>query len=166
MDRDLLERALAAHAARGGRVEAALSGVAGQRAGDLDDVVREVLGRPRLARAVDQALAVQEAERELLVVAGRPHRHDQRHAVDPDLERLFDRDIVVAAVVVDLGDAVGAHPPARAIALSSAAAGARTGPPCPTTSIAGSSSRIFLADSTSLPLSHVAIAASGNFQKK
>ena len=33
-----------------------------------------------------------EPERELLVVPGRPHRHDDRLAADPDLERLLDRD--------------------------------------------------------------------------
>ena len=109
VDRDLLERALAAHAARRGRVEAALAGVAGQRTGDLDRVVREVVGQARRVRAVDQALAVEEAERELLVVARRAHRHDERDAVDADLERLLDRDLVVAAVVVDLREREGAH---------------------------------------------------------
>ncbi len=167
VDRDLLERALAAHAAGGGRVEAALAGVAGERSGDLDRVDREVLGRAGGMRAVDQALAVEEPEREFLVVARRAHRHDERDAVDPDLERLLDRDVVLAAVVMDLREAVGAqraHPPARAIALSSAPAGARTGPPCPTTSSAGSSERIVLADSRSLALSQVAKAASGKRQ--
>ena len=33
-----------------------------------------------------------EPERELLVVPGRPHRHDDRVASDPDLERILDRD--------------------------------------------------------------------------
>ena len=44
--------------------------------------------------SVDQALAVEEAERQLLVVAGRPHRHRERRAVDADLERLLDGDLV------------------------------------------------------------------------
>ena len=50
--RDLLQRALAAHPARGGGVEAARAGIAGERAGDLDGVVGEVLGqaRPRAGR--------------------------------------------------------------------------------------------------------------------
>ena len=54
--------------------------------------------RPGLARPVDQPLAVEEAERQLLVVAGRAHRHRQRRAVDADLERLLDRDLVAPAV--------------------------------------------------------------------
>ena len=167
VDRDLLERALAAHAAGGGRVEAALAGVAGQRSGDLDRVDREVLGRAGGVRAVDQALAVEEPERELLVVARRAHRHHERDAVDPDLERLLDRDVVVAAVVMDLREAVGVSALTRRRARSpcrASAAGARTGPPCPTTSSAGSSERIFLADSRSLALSQVAKAASGKRQ--
>ena len=36
----------------------------------------------------------QESERELLVVARRPHRHGHRRAVDADLERLLDRELV------------------------------------------------------------------------
>ena len=55
--------------------------------------------RAGVARPVDQALAVEEPERQLLVVAGRAHRHRQRLAVDPDLERLLDRDLVLAPVV-------------------------------------------------------------------
>ena len=49
---DLLERALAADAAGGGRVEAPLARVAQQRAGDLDHVARPgpSAGRPRAAR--------------------------------------------------------------------------------------------------------------------
>ena len=57
--------------------------------------------RPRLVRLVDQPLAVEEAERQLLVVAGRPHRHRDRPAVDADLERLLDGDLVLEAVVAD-----------------------------------------------------------------
>ena len=49
----------------------------------------------------DQALAVEEAERQFLVVAGGPHRHRQRPAVDPDLERFLDRHLVGDAVVID-----------------------------------------------------------------
>ena len=41
------------------------------------------------------ALRHAEPERELLVVAGRPHRDGDRLAADPDLERLLDRDEVV-----------------------------------------------------------------------
>ena len=64
---------------------------------------------PAGVRAVDQALAVQEPERELLVVARRSHRDHERDPIDPDLERLLDRDLVVAAVVVDLREREGAH---------------------------------------------------------
>ena len=94
LDRDRLERALAADAARRRRVEAALQRCRG-RAGrvDLDRVRGEIVGKPRAARP--QALREAEAERELLVVAGRPHRHRDGRAADPDLERLLDRDDVV-----------------------------------------------------------------------
>ena len=69
---------------------------------------------PGGARGVDQPLAVQEAERELLVVARRSHRHRERRAVDADLQRLLDRDLVldpraahrgVGAADADLGHA-------------------------------------------------------------
>ena len=68
--------------------------------------------RPGRAAAFDQPLAVEEPERELLVVARRAHRHRQRGAVDADLERLLDRDLVALAVVLDGADHVrcGCHP--------------------------------------------------------
>src|SRR4051794_27228020 len=103
---DLLERALAAHAARRRRVEVPRAGVAEQRALDLDDVRREVLRRPGAARRVDQPLAVEEAERELLVVARRAHRHGERLAVDADLERLLERDAVLPPLADDPGGEV------------------------------------------------------------
>ena len=53
--------------------------------------------------AVDEPLAVEEAERELLVVAGRAHRDGQRGAVDADLERLLDGDLVALAVAAHDG---------------------------------------------------------------
>ena len=68
---------------------------------------------------VDQPFAVQEPERELLVVAGRAHRHRERRAVDADLERLLDRDLVldpraahrgVGAADPDLGHAATDEP--------------------------------------------------------
>jgi hypothetical protein len=83
-----------------------------RRTGDLDGVGRQVGGRPRGARAVDQPLAVQEAQRQLLVVARRAHRDRQRPPGDADLQRLLDRDLVLeprcadarlGAVDVDLG---------------------------------------------------------------
>ena len=76
--------------------------VAGQRRADLDDVRREVLGQPRRdgLRGVDEPLAEQEADRQLLVVARRAHRHRQRPAVDADLERVLDGDAVLHAVAL------------------------------------------------------------------
>jgi hypothetical protein len=50
---------------------------------------------------------VQEAQRQLLVVAGRAHGHGERGAVDADLQRLLHRHGVELAVVLDLG----VHPP-------------------------------------------------------
>jgi hypothetical protein len=44
------------------------------------------------ARPRGAALREAEAERELLVVARRAHRHRDRLAADPDLERLLHRD--------------------------------------------------------------------------
>ena len=64
---------------------------------------------PAGVRSVDQALPVEEAERELLVMARRPHGDRERAAVDTDLERLLDRDLVVAAIVVDPSERVGRH---------------------------------------------------------
>ncbi len=100
---DLLDRALAADAARRRRVEAPRAGVAEERAGHLDHVAGEVIGEPGVVRPVDQALAVEEPERELLVVARRAHRDRERLAVDADLERLLDRDPVLGAVALDPG---------------------------------------------------------------
>jgi hypothetical protein len=99
---DLLERALAADAARRAGVEAAGARVAQQRALDLDRVGRQVAGQPGPPRPVDQPLGVQEAQRELLVMAGRAHGHRERRAVDADLERLLDRHEVLLAVAHDL----------------------------------------------------------------
>ena len=49
------------------------------------------------AAAGSQAFGEAEAERELLVVPRRPHRHGDRPPADPDLERLLDRDQVALA---------------------------------------------------------------------
>ena len=57
-------------------------------------------GGPAAAGAVDQPLAMQKAERELLVVTRRPHRHGERLAADADLERFLDRDTVADSVVL------------------------------------------------------------------
>jgi hypothetical protein len=97
------ERALAAHTARRRRVEASLRRLAQQRSLHLDDVPGQVRRRPggvwRVAR--DQPLADQEAERQLVVVPRRAHRHGERVPVDADLERLLDRDVVAHPVVLD-----------------------------------------------------------------
>ena len=50
---------------------------------------------------VDQTLAAQEADRELVLVARRAHRHGDRHGLlagpgGPDLERLLGRDAIRA----------------------------------------------------------------------
>src|SRR5581483_3155694 len=84
---------LAADAAGRGGVEAPLDAgaVEGARL-DLDRVRGEV-GRGRRRRRRDP-LRDAEAEGELLVVAGGPHRDGERLAGDPDLERLLDRDDV------------------------------------------------------------------------
>ena len=50
---------------------------------------------------VDEALAVEEAERQLVVVTGRAHRHRDRLAGDAYLERLLDGDRVHHAVALD-----------------------------------------------------------------
>jgi len=95
VDRDLLESALAADPARGRRVEGPRARLARERSGDLHGVAREVGRRPGRARPVDEPLAVQEPERELLVVPGRAHGDREGAAVDADLERLLDGDLVV-----------------------------------------------------------------------
>ena len=49
-------------------------------------------GRPAAGASTGRRPSVRaEAERELLVVPGRPHRHRDRLALDPNLERLLDR---------------------------------------------------------------------------
>ena len=93
LDRDGLERALAADTARGRGVEAALqpAEVCIGRV-DVDRVDGEIVGHAGGERV--QSLREAEAERELLVVPRRPHRHRHGRAADSDLERLLDRDDV------------------------------------------------------------------------
>src|SRR5262249_40379324 len=101
LDRDGLERALSADTARGRRVEAALNARAVERGGlDLDRVRREIEGRRGRRRS--DALGDAKAERELLVVARRPHRHGDGLAGYADLERLLDGDEVELAAAVRL----------------------------------------------------------------
>ncbi len=59
---------------------------------DLDRVRREVVRHARRDRR--EPLRHAEAERELLVVPGRPHRDRDRLTADADLERLLDGDDV------------------------------------------------------------------------
>ena len=105
--RHLLERALAAHTARRGGVEAPLPGIAEQRPLDLDHVRREVVREPDRVRRPDQALADQEPDRELLVVARGSHRHRERLPVHADLERLLDGQLVAFAVADHARDHAG-----------------------------------------------------------
>ena len=59
---------------------------------ELDRVRGEIVRDAGRDRA--QPLGDREPERELLVVPGRPHRHRDRLAADPELERLLDGDDV------------------------------------------------------------------------
>src|SRR5690242_5350133 len=99
-----LERALATDSARGGEIEAALvlrvaaQAVAGAY---VDRVRREVARGPDLddvLRSADQSLAGEEAHRQVLVLPRRAHGHRQRLAVDADLERLLDGQLVARAL--------------------------------------------------------------------
>ena len=103
LDRDRLERTLAADAAGGRRVEAPLQARAVERGRlDLDGVRRQIRGERRRRRG--HALRDAEAEREFLVVARRPHGHGERGPVDPDLERLLDRHLVAQAATAAVAD--------------------------------------------------------------
>ena len=54
----------------------------------------------------DQPLARQEARRQLLVLARRAHRHGERLAVDADLERLLDGQLVARALAASAAHAL------------------------------------------------------------
>ncbi len=95
VDRDLLERALAADPAGRGRVEAPRAGIAQQRPGDLDRVGGQVRGRPDPGRAESISPSPNRKPRaSSSSSSGRSHRHRERLAVDPDLERILDRHLV------------------------------------------------------------------------
>ena len=71
------------------------------RRSDLDDVRREVGRRADLGyvgASRDQPLPREKAHRELLVLARGAHRDGERLAVDADLERLLDRELVALAL--------------------------------------------------------------------
>jgi hypothetical protein len=93
LDGDRLESALAAHSARRGGVEVPLEsgGVEAVR-GDVDRVGGQVRGRARVRRAYP--FRDEKAERELLVVPRRAHRHGNGATVDADLEGLLDGELV------------------------------------------------------------------------
>jgi hypothetical protein len=101
VDRHLLDRPLAADAARGGRVEAPRLDGAAQLSPHVDRVRGEVVGEPDVPRAVDQLLAVEEPQCELVVVPRRAHRDRDRLPADSYLERLLDGNGVEHAVTLD-----------------------------------------------------------------
>ena len=82
LDGDRLEGALAADAARRRRVEAAAASRPGRSPGASTSTVFAARSSGSRAPVRAQALREREAERELLVVAGRPHRHGDRRAAD------------------------------------------------------------------------------------
>ena len=103
LDGDRFKRAFPADAARARRVEASREPVGIEtRRVELDRIRGEVVREPRALGP--QALREREAKRQLLVVAGRPHRHRDGPAADPDLERLLDRDHVGGLTVRDPDD--------------------------------------------------------------
>ena len=156
--RHLLDRPLAAHPARGRGVEApeARDRAAAGPATSTVLAAKSAVG-PAARDLVDQALGVQEAERQLLVLARGAHRHRQRPAVDPDLQRLLDRDQVVAAVVADGGErARHAAQPALIARVHRGRPDRAAAPPWPTTSTLGESARSARADSSTWALSQVA----------
>jgi hypothetical protein len=108
---DMLERRLAAHPARRGEMERPLGARIPREPTarpDLDDVRGEIVARPDrrdVSRPADQPLAEKEPDRELLVLARRPHRHGHRLPVDADLERLLHDELVAVLLA-----ARGRHP--------------------------------------------------------
>ena len=95
LDRDGLERALPADPAGRRREEVPPQPFRVEaRRVHVDGVGGEIFGQP--CRGGLDALREAEAERQLLVVPRRSHRHRQRPPVDPDLERLLDREGVGA----------------------------------------------------------------------
>jgi hypothetical protein len=94
LDRNRFESALPAHAARRRRVEVPLEPAAIELALDLDvdGVVGEIRRRP--GGDGRDPLRPQKADRELLVVARRPHRDRHRLPADANLERLLDGELV------------------------------------------------------------------------
>ena len=99
LDRHRLQRSLPADAARRRRIEAALQ--AGRiEAGRVhfDGVCGQVVRESGACRL--KPLRQAEAERQLLVVPRRPHRHRNRPPLDADLERLLDGEHVALQVAL------------------------------------------------------------------
>ena len=106
VDVDGIQRGLAAHAAGGGREEAAVEALVDRGAGAVQEHVDHVpdpgiVVRPGVVGdhvdvggTLDHALRQEQARDELLVVPGRPHGDDEALAAQPDLERLLDRELV------------------------------------------------------------------------
>ena len=101
IDRHLLDRTLATDPARRRGVEAALLDGAAQLPFHVHRVRGEVFGEPDLPRPVDQPLAVEEPQRQLVVVPRRAHGHGDRLAGHAYFERLLDSDRVEHAVALD-----------------------------------------------------------------
>ena len=104
-----VDAGLAAQPARARRVEVALEARVGRRDPGAERHIEHVVGVlavRRRARAVprraellargDHALGDEEAGGEIEIVARRAHRDGECRAADPDLERLLDREHVLA----------------------------------------------------------------------
>ena len=94
LDGHRLERALAADAAGGRRVEVAAQPLEVESPSTVTSTVFAARSSGRNASSGLDPFGEEESERELLVVAGRAHRDGHRLAVDPDLERLLDGQLV------------------------------------------------------------------------
>ena len=115
---EIVDRPPPADAARGGRQRPPLRRLdpldrerRARRGDHVDHVAEALLAEPSaradrgdVARGAHDPLRGEEAEREDVVVTRRPHRDRDDLAVDADLERLLDRDDVVAALAAEAHD--------------------------------------------------------------
>ena len=120
VDEGVLDRGLAADTAAAARVEVAAQavqvyGYAG-REDDLNDIVLCLFGsRPAMAHrlhligTLDDALAGQETQGKLAVVARSAHHHRARDAAESDLERFLARDRVSTGCTRVVGVAAQGH---------------------------------------------------------